>query len=333
MLNNRILIIVTTIILIVALVIGAFYIFGTDEQNNPAETTTTQATTNGGLHFDHVTGDAVIDFDDGNEKYLDTSLVAYLERMEKGVPAIDKNGNYYCDENGELIYDISKEKDLEPVLDNLILLINHFAKEQYSVDALWQIQRFYVQYYDRFGGASFDELAEKLSACFPRGGADAETLADTLKNVFGFSRGDGFSFVFKPFEVAKISVPFCDVLPKEIELNEDLELFCIYDNWKNEDDDGYERNLEGWLHNVIAVASEAELSAEETVAAQILYAGSLADAEYSADWSEALIRCMKTENMTYDNFKIAVEAEFGVSIDGNVPLQEYFDAIGAEVSE
>ena len=139
--------------------------------------------------------------------------------------------------------------------------------------------------------------------------------------------------MFKLFEVAKISVPFCDVLPKEIELSEELELFCIYDNWKNEDDDGYERNLEGWLHNVIAVASEAELSDEETVAAQILYAGSLADAEYRSDWSEALIRCMKIENMTYDNFKIAVEAEFGVSIDGNVSLQEYFEAIDTEVSK
>ena len=331
--HNKITIVIVALVLVAASVIGAVFVFGGNAETPPTETTATHATTNGGLHFDHVTGDAVIDFDEGNEKYLDTSLVAYLERMEKGVPAVDENGNYYCDENGEIMYDTSKEKDLEPVLDNLILLINHFAEEQYSVDALWQIQRFYVQYYDRFGGASFAELAEKLSVCFPRGGADAETLADTVQRVFGFSRGDGFAFVFKPFEVAKISVPFCDVLPKEIELNEDLELFCIYNNWKNEDDDGYERNLEGWIHNVIAIASEAELSAEETVAAQILYAGSLADAEYRADWSEALIKCMKIENMTYDNFKIAVEAEFGVSIDGNVPLQEYFEAIGTEVSE
>ena len=29
----------------------------------------------------------------------------------------------------------------------------------------------------------------------------------------------------------------------------------------------------------------------------------------------------------------ALEAEFGVSIDGNVPLQEYFEAIGTEVSK
>ena len=331
--HNKITIIIVSLVLVAASVIGAVFVFGGNADTLPTETTATQATTNGGLHFDHVTGDAVIDFDEGKEKYLDTSLVAYLERMEKGVPAVDENGNYYCDENGEIMYDTSKEKDLEPVLDNLILLINHFAEEQYSVDALCQIQRFYVQYYDRFGGASFAELAEKLSVCFPRGGADAETLSDTVQRVFGFSRGDGFAFVFKPFEVAKISVPFCDVLPKEIELNEDLELFCIYDNWKNEDDDGYERNLEVWLHNVIALAKEAELSDEETVAAQILYAGSLADAEYRADWGEALIRCMKTENMTYDNFKIAVEAEFGVSIDGNVPLQEYFEAIGTEVSE
>ena len=331
--HNKITMVIVALVLVAASVIGAVFVFGGNTDTPPTETTATQATTNGGLHFDHVTGDAVIDFDDGNEKYLDTSLVAYLERMEKGIPSVDENGNYYCDENGEIMYDTSKEKDLEPVLDNLILLINHFAKEQYSVDAIWQIQRFYVQYYDRFGGAYFGELAEKLSVCFPRGGADADTLADTVQRVFGFSRGDGFAFVFKPFEVAKISIPFCDVLPKEIELSEDLELFCVYDNWKNEDDDGYERNLEGWLHNVIAVASEAELSAEETVAAQILYAGSLADAEYRADWSEALIRCMKTENKTYDNFKIAVEAEFGVSIDGNVPLQEYFEAIGTEVSE
>ena len=331
--HNKITMVIVSLVLVAASVIGAVFIFGGNTDTPPAETTAIQATTNGGLHFDHITGDAVIDFDDGNEKYLDTSLVAYLERMEKGVPAVYENGNYYCDENGEIMYDTSKEKDLEPVLDNLILLINHFAKEQYSVDALWQIQRFYVQYYDRFGGASFDELAEKISVCFPRGGADAETLADTVQRVFGFSRGDGFAFVFKPFEVAKISVPFCDVLPKEVELSEELELFCVYDYWINEDDDGYERNLEGWLHNVIAVASEAELSAEETVAAQILYADSLADAEYRADWDEALIRCMKTENMTYDNFKIAVEAEFGVSIDGNIPLQEYFEAIGTEVSE
>ena len=331
--HNKITIVIVALVLVAASVIGAVFVFGGKTDTPPTETTATQATTNGGLHFDHVTGDAVIDFDEGNEKYLDTSLVAYLERMEKGVPTVDENGNYYCDENGEIMYDTSKEKDLEPVLDNLILLINHFAKEQYSVDAIWQIQRFYVQYYDRFGGASFDELTEKLSVCFPRGGADAETLADTVQSVFGFSRGDGFAFVFKPFEVAKISIPFCDVLPKEIELSEDLELFCIYDNWKTEEDDGYERNLEGWFHNVIALASEAELSAEETVAAQILYAGSLADAEYRADWGAALIRCMKTENMTYDNFKIAVEAEFGVSIDGNLPLQEYFEAIGTEVSE
>ena len=331
--HNKITIVIVSLVLVAASVIGAVFIFGGNTDTPPAETTATQATTNDGLHFDHITGDAVIDFDEGNEKYLDTSLIVYLERMEKGVPAVDENGNYYCDENGELIYDTSKEKDLEPVLDNLILLINHFAKEQYSVDAIWQIQRFYVQYYDRFGGASFAELTEKISACFPRGGADAETLADTIQSVFGFSRGDGFAFVFKPFEVAKISITFCDVRPKEAALSADLELFCIYDNWKNEDDDGYERNLEGWLHNVIALASEAELSAEETIAAQILYAGSLADAEYRADWGEVLIRCMKTENMTYDNFKIAVEADFGVSIDGNVPLQEYFEAISMEVSE
>lgn len=71
---------------------------------------------------------------------------------------------------------------------------------------------------------------------------------------------------------------------------------------------------------------------EETImVAQILFAGSLADAEYRSDWDEALVRCLTIENMSYDNFKLAVENEFGVCIDHNVPLMDYFAAVGSEV--
>ena len=77
--HNKITIIIVALVLVAASVIGA--VFGGNTDTPPTETTATQATTNGGLHFDHVTGDAVIDFDEGNEKYLDTSLSAYLERM------------------------------------------------------------------------------------------------------------------------------------------------------------------------------------------------------------------------------------------------------------
>ena len=35
--------------------------------------------------------------------------------------------------------------------------------------------------------------------------------------------------------------------------------------------------------------------------------------------------------MNYDNFKLAVEREFGVCTDYNVPLMDYFAAVGSEV--
>ena len=107
------------------------------------------------------------------------------------------------------------------------------------------------------------------------------------------------------------------------------ELLCIYSFLKTEEDDGYERNLEGWLHHVVKAVSESELDDESVIVAQLLYAGSIADAEYRSDWAEALVRCMAIENMTFDNFKLAVDKEFGVCIDYNQPLFDYFN--GKEV--
>ena len=281
--------------------------------------------------FEHIQGQPVIEFDEGSEIYLDPSIVPYLERMESGVPAIDENGNYYFDADGDIVYDMSEEQNLEWVLDNLITLINHFAKEEYSMDASHQIQRFYVMYYDRLTDLSYNELVSKLTECFPTGGADAETLGDTVLNVFGISSGDECAFVFLPVSVAEIKVEFYNVAPEDVTLTDEAEALCIYDNWRNWEDEGYERNLEGWLHNFISVAQENGFDDEKTFVAQILYAGSLANAEYRSDWKDAMLRCFAVTEWTYDTFKRAVETEFGVSIDYNVPIQEYFSSVENEV--
>lgn len=329
--NKRILMIAVSSILVVATFIGVMFAVKYKNRNlpdNPPELTTDQGSeTNGDIHFGHTTDGSVIEFEDGNEIFLDTSLVAYLERMEFGVPAVDDEGNYYFDSDGDIVYDTSQEKDLEAVLDNLIMLINHFAKEEYSMEASHQIQRFYVRYYERLTDYSYTELVEKLTICFRAGGADAEILNESVINTFGINSSDECMFVFSPMQVAEIKVEFFNVLPASVIIGDELERLCIYDSWRNEEDDGYERNLEGWLHNVIKVADEAGLSEEKIIVAQILYAGSLANAEYRADWSDALIRCMTVEDWSYDGFKLAVEAEFGVCIDYNVPLIEYFDRI------
>ena len=337
MLNNRCIIPAIIILLIVALTISLYYIFREDaeqedEQTEPADTTADDTIViEPDYRFEHIQGQPVIEFDEGAEVFLDQSIIPYLERMETGVPAINENGNYTLDSDGEIVYDMSEEKNLEWVLDNLITLINHFAKEEYSMDASHQIQRFYVMYYDRLTDLSYDELIMKMTESFPKEGADAETLGDTVLNVFGISSGDDCAFVFSPIEVAEIKVEFYNVLPTDTVITDEEELLCIYDNWRNEEDDGYERNLEGWLHNVIFAAQENGFDDQKTIVAQILYAGSLANAEYRADWKDAMLRCFAVTDWTYDSFKQAVETEFGVSIDYNLPLQEYFCSIENEV--
>lgn len=142
--NNRILIPVLIFPLVVALIVGLFFIFRADDNVEPKDP---DATDNGTIvdpeDIQHTTGNPVIEFDEGNEAYLDESIVSYLERMDQGVPSIDENGNYYLYEDGDVVYDYSGEKKLEAVLDNVILLINHFVKENYSMEAIHQIQRFY----------------------------------------------------------------------------------------------------------------------------------------------------------------------------------------------
>ena len=336
MLNNRVPIIIVSVVIVISMVIGGVLLFiDRDEPINPIDPPITDAPIddNFGVTLDPSTGNYVIEFDKGNEVYLDSSLIAYLERMEQGVPDIDENGNYYLYNDGDLVYDESQEKDLEGVLDNIILLINHFAKREYSMDASHQIQRFYVEYYDRFVGVSFEEMANKMAECFPRGGADPGELNDKVIEVFGFNRGDECVFVFSPLTLAEVKVEFYNVMPLEVEVTDEIESLCIYDSWYNEEDDGYERNLEAWLHNVIKVTQEANLSEEKIIVAQIVYAGSVADADYRSDWADALVKCLSIEDWSYDNLKLAVEAEFGVCLDNNVPIQEYFEVLDAEVIE
>lgn len=340
MLNNRFLIPMISIGLVIVLSVGLVFLFinENDKETEPDDPVIDTDSSpdhpfdfEPSYQFDHINGGAVVEFDEGNEIFLDTSLVAYLERLEFGVPATDADGNYYFDADGDIVYDMSTEKHVEGVLDNLITLINHFADKEYSMEASHQVQRFYVKNYSKFLETEYEDLVAKIETCIPKTGADAETIADTVFDVFGFDSRDGCAYLFEPFRVAEIKVLFCDVLPSDVVLTSSEELLCIYDSWRNPDDDGYERNLEGWLHNVIRLATESDLDEETTIVAQILYAGSLADAEYRADWDEALIRCMTVKEWTFDNLKLAVQDEFGVCIDYNLPLIEYFEANQTEV--
>ncbi len=333
MLNNRLLIIIGLgLPLLLCLIFGIVY--GVSLMNEEPDIPVTDSSdNNNGVTCDDNLDYSDIEFEEGAYKFFDESINGYISRIENGVPAVDENGNYYCDTDEKIVYDLSVARDMSSVKEMLTALINEFADKQYSVDASRQIQRFYVTYYDRLEKYSYKELVNKLSICFPCEGANAKTLGESVKNTFGIVSGDDCAFVFEPLKVADIKVEFYNVFTEKISLSEKTEALCLYNDIVIEEDkEGYQRNLEAWLHNVILVADEAGFDEEKITGAQILYIGSLANAEYLHNWKDALIKCLSIVQWDFDTLKLAAEKEFGVMLDYNVPMQEYFEAMKGEVT-
>lgn len=115
----------------------------------------------------------VIDLDDGNEVYLDASVVEMLTNMES-----------------------EGEEDLvNAILDGEITLINHFVKAGYSKKAICQIQRFYYDFYDQLKEKPMETVIEKMPSCIPSEGTTLEGFADTVQTVFGWGREWNFDYV------------------------------------------------------------------------------------------------------------------------------------------
>lgn len=115
----------------------------------------------------------VIDLDEGNEVYLDASVVEVLTNMES-----------------------EGEEDLvNAILDGEITLINHFVKTGYSKKAICQIQRFYYDFYDQLKEEPIETTITKVGLCIPTEGATFEGFADTVQTVFGWGREWNYDYV------------------------------------------------------------------------------------------------------------------------------------------
>ena len=327
MLNNKLLIVIGCCVIVLSLLSLAIYVSVADLDG----TIDSEPTQESGVQLNGT--EPLYQLELGNEIYLDSTVADRLERMKMGVPAVDELGNYLLDDRDNLVYEGKDEKGAEQVGSRLSFLINHFAEKGYSMVAQHQVQRLYFEYHERWQSVPLVTLCDQISRCIPAGGTDAVILTKRASEVFGIQRGDQFLFVFDPVVISQRQVAFCDVKPPALALEEDLKALCIYEIEKSEWDDGYERNLEGWLHQVIARGKGAGLTDKQIQMAQFLYLGSLADAEYRSDWAHALTECLMKDPLTYDVLKLSVMDAFGVCIDYNTPLRQHFESKNMEVTE
>jgi len=337
MLNNRMLLPVIIIPLVVALAVGLYFIFRADEQTPPSvDTTETQPPSNSGDEPDEIipievipafTGNA--ELSDERKAYVNHGILSEIERTMAGVPVADENGSILTDEAGSFIFEATTAFDFTNIENNLAIMINHFADKGYSFDSIQQIQRMYFHYSSNYSKYEIDELLDKLEACFPSNGTTPEALTEKAKEVFGHVREDGFPFVFEDTVVAEFSFYFCDVKPYfNEELSEEDEMICIFDIWHSEENAEYERNLELWCHKIVKELQKKNMDDETIIAAQILYAASLADTEYRATLIDDLVLCFADDAM-YDItvFNDKAYEIFGINIEDNVPLMEYLKEV------
>ena len=315
-------IILLSILLAVCLTFGAIAIIfaGKDENDDTTED-----------NKDIFISDELVKFENGNENMLSPKVLNYIERMERGIPAVDFDGNYYLDDAGYLEYEGTNERSIKKLWENLIRIINYFANKDYSLTASHQIQSFYVEYHDALEDMNFEELTSKLEICFPKEGTTLSELKEKVENQFGYIIDENNSFVFSSIFMSEIKAEFYNVLPPRVQVSPKIESVCIYDDWESKEDNDYERNLEGWLHNVIFAVLKAGLSNEKAIVAQIVFAGSIFDSNYSPCWEEDLIECLTIDEWIYDNFKLAIYEKFGVNLDNNVQIQKYFEEKTLEV--
>ena len=173
-------IIVAVIAVILALCVVALLVYWVtkepSEEPNGTDHTVTEVMTepqNEPVTTPEPTSRPVIDLDEGNEVYLDASVVEVLTNMES-----------------------EGEEDLvNAILDGEFLLINHFAKVGYTKEAICQIQRFYYDFYDQLKAEPMETVIEKLTACIPTEGATLDGFAQTVQTEFGWGREWNFDYV------------------------------------------------------------------------------------------------------------------------------------------
>lgn len=299
-------IIVIALILVVAAVTVWLIIRDKDsgnESNTTPEGGTTAETVNPAelMEMPALEGDTGLS--EERQELVDTEIIKYIEIVSTGSPTLNENGSYVALENGELYHEAVDSPDYSTYEANVAVLINAFADKGYSDTAITQIQRMYFHYWWAYANYSTDELIDKLGQCFPAGGTSSEALTKKANEVFGHVRDDGFPFVFKD-ETVEAIVPLCaEVDPYFVNvLSDSQKELVLYTELQFTDGGEYERNLEKWLSKIVYELSEAGFSERQIYEAQILYAGTVADAEYFSDEISRFEECAILIDTDFDGF-------------------------------
>ena len=239
----------------------------------------------------------------------------------------DRSKDYELDEVRQALCDpvlsdyLSREEDSEKKEQwqkELHYLINTLADAGWPVETIRAAERFFYLYREELTGRK--NLMEKMMEAFPKDvPLDEEgrtRIVGKIRDVFGFTRGDGFEEIFDGFfpyageEVVLLS----DVPPKEYEEESGA-------------GDERERYLEG--HRRSFRAANPDLSEDKAALGEILLEYYLLDAPYVDGWEEELGKILR-ENDSYESLRDAVLESCSVDTFSSQILYNAMNPVGGE---
>ena len=264
------------------------------------------------------------------EVLLEPNIIKTIEFSNSKLPILNEEGNYYTDENGNLVCYAIDVRDYTGMKENLIIIANAMADAGYPIEPIWYAERLYFVCYDDLGELTSEEVISGLMKVFMKSGNTVETVNLMAIEHLGIRRIDDCQFVFQDvIPPADITPVFSEVDVRiNFEWKEEYSKYSILEQWKIEHGESeYDRNMEHYLQLIVCKMAENGASEHDVRLAQLIYSSYLANVKYRADWLTILMDAFSLGTPDYVLLCENMNALFGADMNGNQVIADYYDGL------
>ena len=264
------------------------------------------------------------------EVLLEANIIKTIEFTNSKLPILNEEGNYYTDENGNLVCYEIETRDYTGMKENLIIIVNAMADAGYPIEPIWYAQRLYFVCYDDLGELTSEEVLNGLMKVFMKSGNTVETVNLMAIEHLGIRRIDECQFVFEDvIPPADITPVFSEVDVRiSYEWKEEYSKYSILEQWKIEHGESeYDRNMEHYLQLIVCKMVENGASEHDVRLAQLIYSSYLANVKYRADWLTIMLDAFELGTPNYVLLCENMNEIFGADMNGNQAIADYYDGL------
>ena len=264
------------------------------------------------------------------EVLLEPNIIKTIKFSNSKLPILNEEGNYYTDENGNIVCYEIELRDYTGMKENLIIIANAMADAGYPIEPIWYAQRLYFVCYDDVGELTSEQVLEGLMKVFMKSGNTVETVNLLAIEHLGIRRTDECQFVFQDvIPPADITPVFSEVDVRiNYEWKEEYSKYSILEQWKIEHGESeYDRNMEHYLQLIVCKMVENGASEHDIRLAQLIYSSYLANVKYRADWLTILLDAFSLGTPDYVLLCENMNELFGADMNGNQAIADYYDGL------